>query len=188
MPGVVVLNPTTTLVDLDGNPVPIGVPIPTDLNKVVTALLKDGANDNLAVDGSGTPVEFEVLADPTDNLQLNQIQFVIVDNAIKVDGTQFINVNELANGMKIEIRSNSSTVELVNLKLTEDFLRIASPGGIILDRSSTRDMLVINIGLGGAVSLINGSGDFVRVTVRDDLSQSHFKYFKVTLKATKVTP
>jgi hypothetical protein len=186
--GSVILNPQMQIVDAQGNPVPLGVPIPEDLAQIFSEFLKDGANESLKVDGSSTPVEFEVLADVTDDLKLNEIQFVIVNNKVTIDGNQFINQNILPNGLKIEIRSNDATVELGTLTQSEDFLSIASSGGILLDRSANVDLLVITIALGGAVTLVNGSGDFVRVTVQDNLSSNDWKYFKVTLKATKVTP
>jgi len=114
-------------------PVVIGAPVAGDAGLVVRSRLKNGSSDDMTVDGSSSPAVFSLLADPTQDIFVSEIRFVLVVNDLKFNGGSFGGSNSpLTNGVKLELRSNSTTVELVNLKVNEDFLSFYSPGGVTI--------------------------------------------------------
>lgn len=160
---------------------------PTDLSKRVFAALEDsGGATNMYVDGSGTAVEYTFDADASDDIYITQVRIVI--NAADIQfkegsgsGT-FQKINALTNGLKLEIRTSSTTYELVNFKRDEEFL--AFGGNDIIDQTDTSDLLTATYDSEG-VLLGAGSGDFVKVTVRDDLENAGHIFLGCWIKGYK---
>jgi hypothetical protein len=159
---------------------------PGDLSLVVLDTVKNGGSEDLAVNGSLTPVEFVFNADATNDISLNEVRFVLVANTVKIDGASFGPSSTLPNGVLLEIRSDSNTTSVATVKKTEDFLSSYSPGGTTLDRSGSTDLIVAGFYFGGAAKLKAGTGDFVKVTIRDDLSAGTYKHLTCTVHGTKV--
>ena len=167
-------------------PVVIGAPVAGDAGLVVRSRLKNGSSDDMTVDGSSSPAVFSLLADPTQDIFVSEIRFVLVVNDLKFNGGSFGGSNSpLTNGVKLELRSNSTTVELVNLKVNEDFLSFYSPGGVTIHQAASNDVLVAGLYLGGAARIVAGSGDFLKVTIRDNLGGTAYNYFTATVHGVK---
>lgn len=162
----------------------IGVPVVA--SNIVRQKCKNGGSPDLLVDGSGSDIEFMFDADPTDHLAIQEIRFVFVAEALKTEGDKFGDKDDLSNGVLLEIRSGGVTTELANIQTTEDFLSFYSPGGITFEQNGSKDFLVAGFYLGGAIQLKAGTSDFVKVTIRDDLSDLSFKHFTCTVYAIKV--
>ena len=146
-----------------------------------------GGSSDLGVDGSGTPVEFTFDADPTDDIRLASLRFVLICNTIRTDVGSFGPLNSaLTNGVKVEVRSNSVTTQIALLKETVHFLGFHGPSSQPFDRSGSYDQMIIQHSFGGT-KLFAGTGDFVKVTVQDDLSSNQFEYFFVSVAGQKVT-
>jgi len=159
-------------------------------NFIQDKLREPGTSPDMVVDGSGTPVEFSFDADPSDDLLLFELRIIISALAIDFTGSKFANLAKLTNGVKIDVRSNSVTAEIFNIKQNENFLELISPAGVFLDKESTNDVLAIGLNFGANVPLIGGSGDFVKITIRDDLvdvGALAIDYFQATQWAVKVT-
>lgn len=150
--------------------------------------LKDGgSSDDLAVNGSSTAVEFSIGADATDDIRLASLRFVMIANQIRTDQGSFGPLTSaLTNGLKVEVRSNSVTTEIYLLKETVHFLGFHGPSSQPFDRSGPYDQMIVQHSFGGT-KLIAGSGDFVKVTVQDDLSSSQFEFFFASVSGQKVT-
>ncbi len=170
-----------------GSGIVIGGPVPADLTLVVRDRVKDGANDSLVVNGDGSPKTYLFSADPTQDILLNELRFVLVANTIKVTGDRFGPLATLAFGVTLEVRAESKLALLVTVKVTEDFLDFYSPGGIFFDRSGDKDVLIVGLHLGGAPKLVAGSADFVKVVIQDNLSQgAAMQHFSCTVYGVKV--
>jgi hypothetical protein len=178
---------TTSLTDAAGNPVSTSPAtlLPAQIHRVQ---VQNAGSPNLRVDGSGTPVNFDVPADGTDDIWVDEIRITMTANPVDTDGAHFGPVTTLTNGLRIQVRSNGVTTDLVNMKLTEDFLAYSSREASRIDRSGSKDTLVAGWCLGGIVKLLNGSGDFVRVTVRDNLTSVKFLYLTCTVHGIKKAP
>ena len=93
---------------------------------LTTTGLASGSND-MQVDGSSTPVEFWVSADPTYDLYISTLSFVIVDASATL--SKFGNITALTNGCDLEFFSNEGVVTIATaLKSNFDFVRLC--GGI----------------------------------------------------------
>lgn len=146
--------------------------------------LENGGSDDMSVDGT-TPVEFTVDADPTDDIKLASLRLVMVANTIKIGDNDFGPLAGLTNGVKVEVRSNSVTTQIALAKLTTDFLDFHGPSVIPFDRSGSEDLMVVQHNFGGT-KLKAGTGDFVKVTIQDDLSSSQVRAFFGSVAGVKV--
>jgi hypothetical protein len=146
---------------------------PTDITKRVFEPLKNGAAINMYVDGSVTPQVFVFNADPSKDIYVTQIRFVVNAADIRfkagVGAGTFQALNALTNGLLLQVRTNSTTVDLSNFKRDEEFL--AFGGNDILDQTDTSDLLTATYDCDG-VKLVAASGDFVKATVRDNLTNA----------------
>lgn len=138
-------------------------------------LLKDGASESMKVNGSVTPVIFEIMVPAAKQYLIQRVNFLIEDSNIApakfggIDGA-------LTNGLKIEaIAANGTTVLrdfLDGLTLKKNFeFGFLSGSDQKLDVAGTgADALVVSWdfeGIGGPLHLIED--ERLRVTVQDDL-------------------
>jgi hypothetical protein len=182
-------NPAALLINAQGEPLtvfptaPIGVP--PDPSKMVAQTLKDGANEDLRVDGSVTPAEFEYGSDPTEDIALLELRFVMSADAIYFEGDKFGPINALVNGVKIIVRSNSEMTILHTLKINEHFLSMINPASLFRETTGSADAMAAAINFGGLVKLKADNADYIKVVIQDDLTSVKFKYFTSTLWAYK---
>ena len=90
----------------------------------------------------------------------------------------------LANGLLVEITADGNTGTISNLTRNECFVHFASPGGFQWVVSS-KDMMASAFLIGGGLKLKAGTGDNVKVTVRDDIDACA-TYFQCIVKGTKL--
>lgn len=168
-----------------GQSVSIGAPVPENPTNIVRQKLLNSGSSNMLVDGDPTPIVFQFDADATDDIKIGEIRLVFSATAINMDGNSFGADPDLANGCLLEVNSGGSLVTLANVVRNEDFLSF--PGGLpFLDRSGVQDILAVSYNLGGAVKLIAGTGDYVRMTIRDDINGTSYKLFEATVYGVKV--
>lgn len=138
-------------------------------------LLKDGASSDLRVDGSSTPVAFEVKTASAKQYLIQRVNFLIEDSNIAPAKFGGIN-NGLTTGLKIEaIAANGTTVLrdfLDGLTIKKGFeFAFLSGSDQVLDAAGTgSDALVVSWdfeGIGGPLHLLEDES--LRVTVQDDL-------------------
>jgi hypothetical protein len=145
---------------------------------------------NMIVDGT-TPVEFQVAPDPTRDINVYEVRIIITTQNIVFDYKSFVEKAELANGCLLQIRSEDTTYDLENLQVSEDFLAMtATSGANLMDNTGVNDIFAVSYPLPGT-PLIHGSGDFVKVTIRDklDTGQGHIKFaFLALVIGEKVDP
>jgi hypothetical protein len=172
-----------------GASINVGAPLPSNPTLLYTIFLKDSiGSENLLVNGSSTPVEFSVDADSTQDITLNELRFVFSTDDMTFDGESFGPNIALTNGIKIDITvNNGDYAELINIKINEDFLRFVSSAGIniLLNNTGPKDICIASFNLGGNMKLVAGSGDFVKVTIRDDLTSVKLHYLTATLYGVK---
>jgi len=169
---------------VDGTQISTSTILPTNLSRTINEpVLDSGNSDDLLVDGSSTPVVFQYVADATYDAYINEIKFVFVALAIDYDGGHFLRGNSLTNGVQLDIRSEDNTVNMFNFKYNEDFL--AFSGGAsndFLDKTGVTDIQTASLNLGSGVKLVGGSGDFIKVTIQDDIDAAGHYWFKCYVK------
>lgn len=156
-----------------GQSVLVGNEMPTDPTNIVRQYMQTGGSaSDMKVDGSTTPVEFTYSADPTNDIRIYEVRFILGTQNIQFDGASFGSRTALTNGVLINIASNNGTVDsdVANLQISEDLLMFPSPANVILNNTGPKDILVAGILLGGGPILKAGTSDKVTVTVRDDLT------------------
>jgi hypothetical protein len=156
-----------------------------DISKIIKSDVEYGGSNDLLVDGSGSPAAFIFNADSTNDILLSEIKFVFVCTNIDIDGESFGNRPGLDNGVKLEIRSNSTTSQMGLLTTNEDFFKLYSSKNCVIDRSGVYDALVVDMYINNTIVLCAGSGDFVKVTIQDNLTNSNYKYFTTTIFGIK---
>jgi hypothetical protein len=145
---------------------------PADLGNLIVDDLKTGGGAvNMNVDGSVTPVNFEFLADGTDDIFLNELRFVFLPNVLRVDDSSFGSISALTNGVRVAVTSGGVETVLALWKKTSDLFLTSSGSTPLLETNlSSNDLVVFGIDFGGAVKLVGGSSDKVQVRVQDDLT------------------
>lgn len=151
--------------------------------RVVRQDLLNGSNENMVVNGSGTPVPFSFPADATDDIYVTKLVMMISTDSIQTNYSYFIQKPGLTNGCLLEIRSNSVTYELANFKITEDFFKL--PEIPFVEAGLAKAVMVVSYPL-PQLALVGGSADFVKMTIRDELDDDHIKYgFTLTVFGAK---
>ena len=176
-----------------GATVNIGAVAAENPNLIFAGSVQNGGSPDLVVDGT-TPVIFSVLADPTDDIIISELRFVVTVDSIDFDGGSFGDEgNPLANGILVKLTVNDgSTSTIATIKINEDFLKLASTTGlnVLLAQSGLKDVMAASFIFGGRMLLKAGTGDKVEVVIQDDLTNApkKLKYFQAVLYGTKVTP
>lgn len=146
---------------------------------------------NMVINGQATPTVFFVGADPTNDIVLAEVRLLLSAQALAFDNASFgKGGGALPNGCLIEIVDDAVTTEIGNLTLNEEILMLPVRNDVLLDRASSDGVLALSIDFGNQVVLTAGSGDLVRVTIRDNLTGGNqgLHYFKFSAFGTKVTP
>jgi len=168
------------VIDVRLQPVP-----PPDLADLVNDFAKNGSSQDMRVDGSGVAKEFIFPADGTQDIKLFGIKLVIASDSIKFEGDQFIEDIALTNGVKIEVRSNDNTVLLGNVKRSEDLLSLPLTD-VKESLNASKDWLVLTFNFALVIVLKGGSGDFVKVTIRDNVTNNVKNVFEAVVTGVKV--
>jgi len=141
----------------------------------------------MVVNGSVTPVVFTYPADATYDINLVSLTFAFSTGNFDWNGAGFGDGASLANGVLIEIRVNNGTdITLGNAQLNEDFMRLSSFNAVT--QAGTTDHLNAVFAFTGNMRLKAGTGDFIKVTVRDNLTLAarDVKYLTATFKGETV--
>jgi len=161
---------------------------PTSAGDILHGSVELAGSDDLRVDGT-SPKVFSFLSDPSSSIDLyiRDIRFILVSKHIDPSGASFGPIPSLTNGLLFELQTDGVSKTIANFKITEDFLRtVSNPESDPINRSGAYDTLTAIYDYGGGLSLKGGTSDFVKVTVRDDLSLPQLLYFTCSVTATKV--
>lgn len=147
---------------------------PAAAQDIFESYLLDGTSPDMIVNGSGTPVEFEVLPDPTDDIILSEIRFVFSAQSMGWDGTSFGKGSGLSTGILIQTQLDEvlTPTSLAVIQLNEQFLEFATTAGINVAQmqATGSTALVASFQFNGTERLVAASTDFVRVTIQDNLT------------------
>lgn len=138
--------------------------------KYIPGLFQDsGSSPEMNIDGSVTPVEFEIRPASNELFIVDKIGILIITNNKVDDIEEFANLPALTNGIgsttslrgtattNNSINSNADIFSLFNNSLFEPF---DNPMKILNSSYDIPD---------GSLKLSGATGDFMRFTVRDDL-------------------
>lgn len=131
---------------------------------------------DLNVNGSGTPQVFTFPMDSLDDIFITEIKFFGRDNGIQF--SNFLGINgALTNGILVEIKTDNKLIQLPPIKTTDDFDDVFSFGGSNFDvyfasgaDKFTARFLSSAFPLRRAGTFGVGSDDYIRITIRDNLS------------------
>lgn len=133
-----------------------------------------GSSIEMNVNGSSTPVVFEILPDSIQDFYVGSIYVYAQDGAIKM--SNYLGSNgTLTNGLLIEVKSNNimttynviqSTAEFMAWSTEEKFLRLGDAGGDAIKAIRTDGFVLKKSGTYGSAD----KDDYIRVTVQDDLT------------------
>lgn len=137
----------------------------------------DGANNDLSVNGSGTPVAFRIEAHPTLDTFITQIRLHGTDNGIKFGN--FLGLNSpLINGLIFDIKSDDLPVEIDPIFATDDIkARFSSIGGFDLHIQAGGDHVMGALDFGFVTPVVlRAQGtlptdDYLEISVNDNLTQ-----------------
>lgn len=170
-----------------GQPILLGNKMPDDPALIHRDYVRNGGSNDMAVDGSTTPVSFTYDADSTDDLHLYELRFALGAQNIYFYGDKFGDLNALTNGVQVNLTYNngSGPLEVANIQINEDFGMFPSPGNVILNNTGPKDIWFIGLFLGGGVYLKAGTSDKVEVKIRDDLDTVAITTFKAQVFGIK---
>lgn len=131
-------------------------------------LLLDVANSDMLVDGSGTPVPYS--SGPAvgklwfvENLKI----FIRDDGAFKLD--EFGSGPALTTGLLVEARMNGAIETSFTIKNNKDMF-VGMDELIEVDQVQGSPLLIISVKFLNPLTLVGDQGDFIRITVQDDLT------------------
>jgi hypothetical protein len=136
-----------------------------------------GGGNSLAVDGSVTPVVFEYNPPNNYDIEINQLSFLFEDAATIRFGNKFVfnGISTLANGMLLECKADDQAFNWQNMKRSRDLIEICEDFDVV---TGTVNFLRVNVHLPKSLRLARdgtfGAKDYIRLTVRDDLSVINF--------------
>lgn len=137
-----------------------------------TAFALDGASKDLNVDGSVTPVEFEIVPPTGFIYYIHTVIITMVDSSINF--TKFGGITALTNGIKIEIKQDGGSLTespQSPIKVNKEFYQFGYDTTL---QSATEDIfvakLLVKIDSGTIIKLVDSSSDLIKITVRDDLT------------------
>lgn len=133
---------------------------------------KNGGSPGMAVDGSVTPVVFEIMPDANDDIFVEELKFHGSGNGIQFGN--FLNIAAITSGILIEIKSDDDLLTFNLIKLTEDFKnRFATGVNWILEIVAGTDHFLAVFKPGSSFPIRKAgtfeNDDFIRVTIQDDL-------------------
>lgn len=163
----------------------VGSDIPADPDAFVLEYAKNGTSHDMLVDGSVTPVNFDVGPTIADEIwSIRELLLTFTADDFSFDGVSFGPNVAMTNGFSISIVKDSVTTEVFVVKQNEDFLRV--PGRTpLVNNTGPKDVLGAALSFQGLV-LNQADGDKVRVIVRDNLTSVKLKFLTATLFAVKV--
>ena len=167
-----------------GSRVNIGTGIPSNPADLVIGFCVNGSSENMLVNGSVTPIDFDFGPSGSDVYALQELMIVFTADDFEFDGVSFGPNNYLINGIKICTVIDSVEVTLTTIRRNEDFLRFPGRPPIV-NNTGPKDLLAASFGFGGLVKLRGSDGDLIHLTVQDDLTSVKFKYLTGTVFATK---
>ena len=136
-----------------------------------------GGGNSLAVDGSVTPVVFEYNPPTGWDIEINHLTFLFENTAGVAIGNQFVydNMGTLSNGLLLEVKADDLSVNWQNMKRTRDLIEICDDFDVI---TGAKSLFRAKVHLPRALRLARdgtfGSPDYIRLTVRDNLSSIDF--------------
>jgi len=143
---------------------------------------------NLAVNGSVTPVVFEYNPPNNYDIHVNALSFLFEDTTAFAFGNKFIisTIGTLTNGLLLETKAGDVvTSPWQNMKRTRDVIEVSHDFDIV---TGTTNFMRVRVHLPKSLYLCrNGSftnPDYIRITVRDDLTaldfaEAHFQGVKL---------
>jgi len=137
---------------------------------VVASYLLNGSSAEMAING-GAGVIFAWSPGPDHDIQGMALSLILEDATIYF-GEKYAGIDGLANGVLIEAKAQDEIYTLANVRLTRELFQLCLPGGFSL-YSATPDCCRASLGLEGLVFAKSGTypvADYVRVTIRDDLT------------------
>lgn len=150
--------------------------VPQPIGNLFFEYAADSSNIDMNVNGSGTPVEFFILAHPTLDKVVESLVFEALDGGIKID--TFLGQNsELANGILIEVKSSDEVFVFRPITKTQEFDSLFSFGSgrsFELIFASGNDSLVARFGSATPFVLkpvgTYATDDYIKVTIQDNIS------------------
>ena len=153
--------------------------LPGGIGDVLILPFDFGGSDDMRVDGSTTPVNFDIACSATQDRFVSEVRLFAGCNGLKFG--QFLCKNAiLTNGIETSIRSDEETLTLPLLKTTEDFknkFAFGSGDNFRIDVQAGADQLLAVLSFANPFvirkcgTFISGD-DFVRIKIQDDLTGS----------------
>lgn len=149
--------------------------IPGSVGKLLVEKALNGSSYSMAVDGSSTPVIFEINSIADQDKMVREIRFYGTAAGIKFG--QFLSKNNsLTNGIKVEIKSDDELITLDLIKSTEDFQSVFALGQIgfqFFDAAGLDPFLAsfkfetpFPLRKSGTFTI----NDYIKVTIQDNIS------------------
>ena len=155
---------------------------------IANSIKTSGGNANLGVNGSVTPVVFEYNPPTGFDVEINAINFLFEDTTVFAFGNKFLltGIATLTNGLLLEVKAGDVVVSpWQTMKRTRDMIEICEDFSIV---TGTVNFMRVKLHLPTSLRLARagtyGTADYLRITVRDDLSsldfaEAHFQGVKL---------
>ena len=145
---------------------------------IIATSIKSAGSANLAVNGSVTPVVFEYNPPSGYDIEISDLSFIFEDTTALAFGNRFITtaLTTLANGLLLELKAYDTVVSPWQvMRRTRDVIEISDHFEVV---TGTTNMLRVSVHLPHHLRLARtgtfGAADYLRVTVRDDLTSLDF--------------
>lgn len=141
--------------------------------------VKNGGSDNLNVDGSVTPVVFDISTETFNGLDITGISLYVEGDGNVTSYENFIAITGLTNGIIIESTPIDRTFSFPPIKSNRDMIRLFSDQGDFTLREIGNDNHYDGLKLLPTKSLILDSNSEFKATVSDDLTDLDYITIKI---------
>lgn len=173
-----------------GQVVTLASSAPANATLIFSSALLNVGSPNMLVNGTlGSPIDFIVNSDPTQDIIISELRLVFSTNSFVYNGNSFGSRPALTNGILFDlIVNNGQAATLLTAKLNEDLLRFASSTGlnVLTDRTQATQLLITSFIFGGNMRLKAGTSDRIRIRIRDNLTHVSYTYLTGTVYGQKV--
>lgn len=165
-----------------------GIPVKPFNNIVykVTKLL-NGSSDELSINGSVTPVNFDFTPASGETWYLEAIHLFLQDNGTTL-ADRFGSATALTNGLQILVKTLGTEYEIANVQHNMDLNLVFKESTTIPNTSGlfeTSDIYIGQLRFAIPIILKNANSDYVRAKVRDNLTDADF--IKMRAKVWRIT-
>jgi hypothetical protein len=137
--------------------------------------LKNAGSQSMAVDGSVTPVDFDIDFTGISSIEVVRANIYVESGGFISSYTDFMSLSPLVNGIGLSISISGTVFTDISIKSNTDLLNLFRTDQELRRRNTDQGIGMKNTIIGSFIlptrgAVLRSASDFFRVTINDDLT------------------